>query len=239
MAMPKQKFLRRIRNSLACAGLSLALCCTAGSARACGIALALAVDVSGSVDASEYRLQMGGLASALRDATVSDALVKAEAAILLVQWSGLRRQEVTIDWTRVSDHADLSALAEQVDAAPRAWRDYSTGIGEALAFTANTYAPVRDCRRKVIDVSGDGPSNEGLAPEFLRDSLVAQGFTVNALAIEGAAQDLTRYYRDHVIAGPGAFVVTANGFADYPRRIRQKLLREVTKQIASAVRQNR
>ena len=56
------------------------------------------------------------------------------------------------------------------------------------------------------------------------------------LAIEGAVEDLTGYYRDHVIAGPGAFVVTANGFNDYPRRIRQKLLREVTKQIAAVER---
>ena len=186
------------------------------------------------VDAAEYRLQMGGLAAALRDPSVSDALVRAEAAILLVQWSGLGRQQVTLDWTRISSRADLAALAQQIDAAPHAWRDYSTGIGEALAFTANTYATVRDCHRKVIDVSGDGPSNEGLAPEFLRAALVAQGFTVNALAIEGAVEDLTEYYRDHVIAGPNAFVVTADGFDDYPRRIRQKLLREVTDQIAKS-----
>jgi Ca-activated chloride channel homolog len=188
------------------------------------------------VDAAEYRLQMGGLAAALRDGSVSDALVQAKAAILLVQWSGLGRQEVTLDWTRITSRADLTDLAQQIDAAPRAWRDYSTGIGEALAFTASTYGPVSECRRKVIDVSGDGPSNEGLAPEFMRASLVAQGFTVNALAIEGAVEDLTGYYRDHVIAGPGAFVVTANGFNDYPRRIRQKLLREVTKQIAAVER---
>ena len=166
MAMPKQKFLRRIRNSLACAGLSLALCCTAGSARACGIALALAVDVSGSVDASEYRLQMGGLASALRDATVSDALVKAEAAILLVQWSGLRRQEVNnrLDagfrttlisrrWpSRLMPHRAPGAIIPP--GSERRWLLPPTPMPRCAIV-----------RRKVIDVSGDGPSNEGLAPE--------------------------------------------------------------------------
>jgi len=222
----------RIRQVFGTASLCLALLGASGPVRACDIALALAVDVSGSVDPSEYRIQMGGLAAAMRDPAVSDALVQAQAAILVVQWSGLGRQQVSIGWTRISGRGDLMALAERTEALPRAWRDYSTGIGEALAFAANTYSEVSDCRRKVIDVSGDGPSNEGLPPEVLRRTLAVEGFTVNALAIEGTVQNLTWYYRDHVIAGPGAFVVTASGFDDYPRRIRQKLLREVSAQIS-------
>ena len=63
---------------------------------ACSIALALTVDVSGSITKREYRLQMDGLAAALRDRAVADALVSSEVAMMLVQWSGARQQEVSI-----------------------------------------------------------------------------------------------------------------------------------------------
>jgi len=55
---------------------------------------------------------------------------------------------------------------------------------------------------------------------------------VNALVIDGAEPDLTGDFVENVITGPGAFMVTANGFADYPRRMRQKLLRELMRQVS-------
>jgi len=206
----------------------------AAPAQSCNIALALAVDVSGSVDAGEYRLQIGGLASALGDPVVADALVAERAAVMLVQWSGRNRQEISVPWFRVSSRKDVAALSRAVTNATRPWRNYSTGIGEALAFIATEFSRVPDCKRKVVDVSGDGFSNEGLTPENLRATLVSQGIVVNGLAIESDEDGLSAYYRDKVIAGSGAFVLTANTFADYPARIRQKLLHEVTKKIALA-----
>ncbi|MDA1287202.1 MAG: DUF1194 domain-containing protein, partial [Proteobacteria bacterium] len=90
-----------------------------------------------------------------------------------------------------------------------------------------------DCRRRVIDVSGDGSSNEGTDPASLHRQLWRDGFTVNGLAIEGSEPDMTAYYWENVIAGEKAFVMTANGFADYPARIKLKLLREVTEQVSA------
>lgn len=197
------------------------------AAAECDLALALAIDVSGSVDPGEYRLQMDGLAAALRDPTVSDALVGAQAAVMVIQWTGASRQAVVVPWRRTRSRSDLFALAAEVEAAPRLWRHFSTGIGEALAFSASQFEEVSDCRRRVIDVSGDGRSNEGAAPEEVGLGLVEYGFTVNGLAIEGSEEDLTGYYRRHVIAGPGAFVMTAESFEDYPETIRRKLLTEV------------
>ena len=204
----------------------------AGLAQGCGVALALAVDVSGSVDSREYRLQIGGLAEALVDPLVKDALVAEQAAVMLVQWSGSNRQDISVPWRRIKTGEDVDTLATEIDGAARAWRNFSTGIGEAVAFTASEFASVKDCRRRVIDVSGDGFSNEGIAPEYLRDTLEAEGFVVNGLAIESDESRLTQYYRDKVIAGQSAFVLTADDFDDYPDRIRQKLLREVTERIS-------
>lgn len=202
-------------------------------APACDLALALAVDVSGSVDPMEYRIQMQGLANALRDGVVSEALVRAEAAVMLVQWTGTSRQEVTLPWTRIRSFEEADAFAAQVEAAPRRWRNFSTAIGDALSFVVSQWDGAPDCARRVIDVSGDGVSNEGRTPAGMRATLTEKGITVNALAIEESESGLTDYFFENLIWGEGAFVVTANTFEDYPDRIRQKLLREVTAQVSS------
>ncbi|MCD9148246.1 DUF1194 domain-containing protein [Pseudophaeobacter flagellatus] len=201
-------------------------------ARACDLALVLAVDVSGSVDATEYRIQMDGLAAGLRDGVVSEALVTAKAQVSLIQWSGRARQEVSIPWTTIGSFDDVEALAQAIEAAPRPWRNFSTALGEALLLGLNQFTQAPDCSRRVIDLSGDGPSNEGLEPATLKPMLRAAGVTVNAIAIEQSAPNLTAYFYEHVIRGDGAFVETARGFADYPDKIRRKLVREVARKTA-------
>lgn len=203
-------------------------------ALACKLALALAVDISGSVDPDEYRVQMQGLANALRDSVVSEALVRAEAAVMVVQWTGSSRQDITVPWTRLRSFDDVKALAQRVETAPRRWRNFSTAIGDALRFVLDQWPGAPACERNVIDVSGDGVSNEGIEPLEMRAELRAAGITVNGLAIEAQEGDLTAYYWENLILGEGAFVVTANSFDDYPDRIRMKLIRETTAQISCA-----
>jgi Ca-activated chloride channel family protein len=199
---------------------------------ACDIALVLAVDVSGSVDEQEFRIQMQGLADGLRDSAVSEALVRGEAALIVLQWTGTSRQRVVVPWTRATDFDLLEDFAARVEQAPRIWRNFSTAIGEALEFSAAQFAEVPDCGRRVIDISGDGSSNEGVAPLDVRGGLFREGIVVNALVIEGAEPMLTEYFWENVILGDGAFVITANSYEEYPARMRRKLLREVTKQIS-------
>jgi len=201
--------------------------------RACDLALLLAVDVSGSVDRDEYRIQMDGLAAALRDGIVAEALLDQQARLSLVQWTGASRQRQTIQWTPITSFADLDALATRIETDPRVWRNYSTAIGEALATSRAAFDAVPDCARKVIDVSGDGILNEGIEPASQRGALRAADITVNALAIETDETDLTAYFFENLIVGQGAFVMTADGFEDYPAQIRRKLLREVTKQVSA------
>ncbi len=206
--------------------------CLARPALACDLALALAVDVSGSVDSREYRIQMDGLAAGLRDPVVSEALVRGQAQVMLVQWTGASRQRVTIPWTKIDSFVTLETFADQVAQDPRVWRNFSTAIGEALEATLLRFDEVAECRRLLIDISGDGVSNEGIEPSHIHGLLKDRGVTVNAIAIEESEPDLTAYFFENVIFGEGAFVVSASGFADYPERIRKKLLREVTQQSA-------
>ncbi|MFV2053655.1 DUF1194 domain-containing protein [Aliiroseovarius sp. YM-037] len=219
-------------RSLVASALSLTLL-TATPAKACDLALVLAVDISGSVDHIEYAIQMQGLANGLRDGIVSEALVRANAWVTVVQWSGTSRQTVAVGWTAVNDFEAVEAFANAVEHAPRAWRDYSTAVGEALRFSATQFDNGPICKRRVIDVSGDGRSNEGTPPLDVHPELRKAEITVNALVIEGAEEDLTAYFWENVIMGDGAFVVTANGFNEYPERMQRKLIRETTEQVSS------
>ncbi len=210
----------------------LMFCLVALPVRACDVALALTVDVSGSIDEDEYRLQMDGLAAALRDPTVEDAILKHKAALMLVQWTGGSRQAVSIPWQRMATRDDVAMFAARVAATPREWSQFSTAIGNAVTFTAAQFGPVADCTRHVIDVSGDGYSNEGVNPRQAGEMLASEGFQINGLAIEGDAFELTEYFRANVIQGEGAFVLTAETYADYPRAIWRKLLAELTEAIS-------
>lgn len=210
--------------------LLAALALLPGPAAACALELVLALDVSGSINAREYALQIGGLADAFETETVAEAVATLDGGMLvtLTQWSGGSRQHHATAWHHVSDSASLAAFAGAVRGAPRAWRNFSTAIGEALfhAERVSLTAPAR-CERRVIDVSGDGVSNEGRTPRPVSERLAAAGYTINGLVIRGAEPDPVRHYETEVIAGPGAFVEIAADFEDYPRAILRKLLREI------------
>lgn len=200
---------------------------------ACDLALVLALDVSGSVDPEEYAIQRDGLARALADSVVAEALVRSKARVAIVQWTGASRQEVTVPWVAVEDYGAAARLAEAAAADPRVWWQYSTAIGEVLATALDLFEQVPQCRRRVVDISGDGTSNEGREPRALHPALSMAGVTVNAVVIETEDRDLTGYFWENVIHGEGAFVVTASGFEQYAARIREKLIREVADQIGA------
>jgi Ca-activated chloride channel family protein len=217
-----------LRSFIAALGLGLA-----PPVVACDLALILAVDISGSVNKEEFKIQMQGLSAGLRDGVVAEALVRGGANIMLVQWAGSSRQEISVPWTEVASFDALDELAARIDATPRAWRDYSTAIGDALEFSLEQFDAAASCKRRVIDVSGDGINNEGTEPRNVHAALQAGGVTVNALVIEGTSQNSTGYFWENVITGEGAFVVTANNFSEYPEKMRQKLTRETARQISS------
>ncbi|HUF87222.1 MAG TPA: DUF1194 domain-containing protein [Thermohalobaculum sp.] len=219
-----------MRALLAAVALALAPALAPAPAAACALELVLAVDVSGSIDTREFELQTQGLADAFEHQSMQVAVGQLEGGMLvtLTQWSGSTRQRQMIGWRRVSDAASMAAFAGEVRGAGRAWRNFSTAVGEALAHAAAVSADAPEaCGRRVIDLSGDGVSNEGREPAAISRALAAQGYTVNGLVIRGADPDPVAHYRAQVIAGPGAFVEVAESFDDYPEAILRKLLREI------------
>ena len=222
-----------------CAAALLAASLTAGGAPAvaaeCGLELVLAMDVSRSVVASEFDLQMGGLATAFRDPEVAEAITWITGGVMatVTQWSGSEAQTQSIPWTHLTNAAGATAFAAAIERLDRAFFASYTAIGEAL-FHANSLSatnPLR-CKRRVIDVSGDGASNRGRLALPIADALAANGATVNGLVILGAWPDPAEFYLQNVVRGDGAFMETAANFSDYANAIKRKLLRELTPQVA-------
>lgn len=214
---------------LLAAGFGLQLLRAAPGA-ACDVALLLTVDVSGSIDRGEYRLQVEGMAAALDDPEVAEALLLGQAALGVVQWSGAGKQAVSMPWRRMLSPAEVADFARRARELPRAYTGSDTTVGEAIAFAVDQFAAVPDCRRKVIDISGDGPQNAGAPLGPARGAAAAAGVEINAIAIEdpGRSIPITEFYRRYVVTRNG-FVVTARGLTDYPRAIREKVLREVAR----------
>jgi Ca-activated chloride channel family protein len=196
--------------------------------RACDIALVLAIDVSGSVDAFEFGLQTEGIAQAIRDPDVTDALVRGQVALAVVQWSGADEQAVTLPWTRVREPVEASRLAGRIAGMPRAFGGGNTAVGEAIGYATNLFDEVGDCAHWVIDVSGDGDENEGFTLGNARRAAWARGIAINGLAIEaaGPASPITQFYQRWVVT-PGGFVITAAQHLDFERAMTVKMRREL------------
>lgn len=191
------------------------------------LAIVLAVDGSASVTYDEFGLIAGGMGSALRDPGVAAGLVGSSVLVLLL-WSGTGQQDVINDWTPIATAADLAAFADDVENMPRTVRAGATAIGEALLASLTLLAKVPAIpKRNIVNVIGDGRSNDGIAPGPIRDRMAAADITINGLCILHEEPDLLASYTDEVIGGPGAFAVTCRDYKDFAEAMRQKLTREV------------
>lgn len=205
----------------------------AGGAQAleCSAALVLALDVSSSVDASENALQTRGLAAALRDPAVIETILFPPGSGVMASafaWSGFQHQEVLVDWTWLGDRASVLAFADAIAATARRYDHWPTALGRATHFAAQMHAAnTVPCRRRIVDVSGDGANNDGVGPDWHRARGAFEGLTINGLVIRGADPDPVAYYETHVLHGPGAFVEVIDSYTDYPSAILRKLLREL------------
>lgn len=225
--------------------LATALARPARAATEVDLQLVLAVDVSRSIDEVEAELQRRGYIEALTHDKVMDAVLSGEhrrIALNYLEWAGTHYQTVVIDWTLIDSRQAIRRFAEKLAEAPRQSQSW-TAVGAALAHAGQRFeASPFVARRRVIDISGDGRTNDGPPAELVRDRLVAQGIVVNGLPVMmnrtnfGRPPDtlLDRYYEENVIGGPGSFMIVASTFEDFGRAVRSKLIREISARPASA-----
>jgi Protein of unknown function (DUF1194) len=207
----------------------------------CRQALALALDVSGSVDAREYRLQLDGLAGALSHPDVRGALLampSAPVTLAIYEWSGAQDQRMLLGWTQIMSDAQIDNIAAHLRSTQRVVSTPGTALGETMLFGSDLLRQQSSCWKRTLDISGDGKSNVGPHPRAVSDRLQRGGVTINALVIGADAPkisdarqvdiaEISSYFRAYVIVGPDAFVQTALGFEAFEDAMLRKLLREL------------
>src|ERR1700726_1672194 len=202
------------------------------------VELILVVDVSYSMDMDELAIQREGYAQAIVSKEFLQALKSlpnGKISVTYFEWAASNDQKVIIPWRGSDGPETADAVAEEILKTPirRASR---TSISGAIYFAmplfdANPYRGLRH----VIDISGDGPNNNGSPVTIARDTALAKGITINGLPIMVKEpsystmdiDDLDFYYEDCVIGGPGSFVVSIKDREKFKEAIRTKLLLEV------------
>lgn len=218
-----------------------------GGAAQCRQALALGLDVSGSVDSTEYRLQLDGVAGALTHPEVMDALMAMPGnpvRLAVYEWSGPFDAVLLLDWTTLATPGDVTAVAERLRAVQRRRGSHATALGSALEFGLALLNEPNGCWRRTLDISGDGKANVGPRPQDVRAALPGW-MTVNALVIGADSRgdldrrqveigELVAYFRAYVLHGPDAFTEVALGFDAYEAAMVRKLKRELQGMVIGA-----
>jgi Ca-activated chloride channel family protein len=201
------------------------------------LSLILAFDGSASVTFQSFGLIATGTARALRDPAVRQGLLRGEhgaCQMSLLLWSAANAQEVLLDWTRIDSEAALEAFAQLVEDVPRIVPASTTAIGAALLVCEQLLksAPLA-ATRQIIDIAGDGRSNEGPEPGPIRDRLVDDGVTINGLCVLHEEPDLVESYAHDVIGGIASFALQCQDYDGFEMAMRQKLRQEIAGQISN------
>jgi len=232
-----------MRKLITLLGLALAMLApTARAAEPVDMLLVLAADVSRSVTEPKFKLQREGAAAAITHPDVVKAITSGpnrRIAVCFLEWATVGMQNIVVDWTVIGDSGSARSFGDRLVEAPRSFLG-STSISGAIDFSVAQLerAPFQS-ERRVIDISGDGNNNSGRPVTDARDQAVAEGVTINGLAIVNDKPNpgyafhtqppggLPEWYRQNVIGGPGAFLLVVEDFRSFADAMTNKLVSEI------------
>ena len=235
-----------LRNRMKLALLGGTLCALAavpapaapGTPTEVDVKLVIATDVSRSITEEEATLQREGTAEVFLDPEVVKAIQSGalgRIAVAMLDWSSPRDDRIVLDWTIVKDKASAAALAEKIRKIPIAYGERTSISGALERSTIMLNDSDKDivAERKIIDVSGDGPNNDGISLQHIHDTTADNGIIVNGLPImdetaPGYYPDLDKYYDACVVAGKGAFLIVVRRYKDFGIAMRRKLVLEIS-----------
>ncbi len=227
-------FLESFRARLFAAVLSLAALTPAPPAipqtPEVDLALVLAIDCSFSVDTDEFRLQMQGLGQALQDPLVWDAIRRGpnqKIAITVFQWSDNDNQRVVLPWITLASPQTTQQTGATLANMSRRLAEGGTSITNALLFSETLFDTAPNALRQVVDLSTDGRNNIGAPLRPVRDKLVANNITINALVIINEFPTLSVYAENQIVGGDGNFVIVAKNYDDFGAAMLRKLIKEI------------
>ena len=209
----------------------------AGAEPQLDLALVLAVDISSSMETEEQNLQRTGFVQAFRSSLVHEVIRNGpmgRIAVTYVEWSGSKDQNILVPWTVIDSPEKANSFADHLSGKPTRQAGM-TSISAAIDFSRELFVDVgKIAARRVIDISGDGPNNDGRRVVLARDEAVAEGIVINGLPImftralgSPEMDGLDDYYRECVIGGAGSFMIPLHDAEQFAMVIRTKIMREI------------
>jgi Protein of unknown function (DUF1194) len=202
------------------------------------VKLVIATDISNSINDRELSLERQGIADVFMDPEVIKVITngnRGAIAVAMLDWAGYKENQVVLDWFIIRDKASGEAFAKEVLDLKR-FPGQRTSISNALdrAFAMLNESDKRIiAARKVVDVSGDGPNNDGVSLQQVHDATKDNGIIVNGLPImdeeaDGFFPELDQYYNACVVAGRGGFLVVVKSYKDFGQAMRRKIVTEIS-----------
>jgi hypothetical protein len=178
------------------------------------------LDFSGSIEAPEARIQIDGIVQAIRSPQIVAAIRNGRygrIGFTVFVWAD-GNYPVFPSWRLIGSPEEAIAVSEELGARLDAIIGSDihvklgalTDLSSALEFGGEMLrnAPFAT-RNRVVNIIGNGIDNvaEGAPP--MRDRLVAQGVTINGVAL-GPDRTIYDYFKREVVGGPDAFVLSAS-----------------------------
>ena len=195
--------------------------------------MAVGLDVSGSIDNRELRLQYDGLAAALADRRFLRAVEMGRHGLIAVAvytWADSHDSvQVVVPWMGVQTDKDARTIAEILTNRRADRAVHSTSLTVALqAGTELLQGCPWFADRQLLNIAGDGHTNIGPAPLRARKAAIDRGIIINGLVV-GEDSYAVEHYTSQVV-GPAniGFLVTVGDYQDFAQAMLNKFMLEIS-----------
>lgn len=206
------------------------------------------LDVSSSINAQETMLQIDGMAQAIKSPAILAAIQHGRYGRIgfsVFIWADGEYPEL-VSWRTISSPEDAEATSKEIASRLQAILENSsrsvgtlTNLSGAIEHASEMLqqAPY-STNRTVVNIIGNGEDNVGEDPQRARAELLARGATINGVVVGGDPAVLA-YYRQQVIGGRTAFVLSADKAETLVQVFALKFVSEIALHLQPDVRPDR
>jgi Ca-activated chloride channel homolog len=195
------------------------------------------LDFSGSIDPRDAQVQIDGITMAIRSPQIIAAIKNGNhgrVGFAVFVWAS-GNHPILLTWRQISSPEEAAAVADDVENGLHALMGSDalvklgalTDLSGALEYGGELLrtAPFATNHR-FVNIVGNGIDNVGEGTPPTRDRLVAQGVTINGVAL-GFDRTIYEYFQREVIGGPKAFALIATDPNNLVEVLARKFVTEI------------